>query len=119
MLGSINIKLRPIKLGFLVNPNDKKSLMRAIEINSMLWGGSYNPIIPTFKKIPASWKKNHEGFGYNAKKIQMGYVDAFDPDFLVPLGECKKDVFSFLKREVINENEIDSKATEEGTFGYG
>ena len=49
----------------------------------------------------------------------MGYVDAFDPDFLVPLGECKKDVFSFLKREVINENEIDSKATEEGAFGYG
>ena len=97
MLGSINIKLRPIKLGFLVNPNDKKALIRAIEINSMLWGGSYNPIIPAFKKIPASWKKNHEGFGYNGKKIQMGYVDAFDPDFLVPLGKSKKEDFSFLK----------------------
>jgi len=117
--GNIGIKLRPIKLGFLVNPTDKKALTRAIEINSMLWGGSYNPIIPVFQRLPASWKKNHEGYGFNAKKIQTGYVEAFDPDFLVPLGKCKGLDFSYLKREIVNENDIDSKAKEEGTIGYG
>ena len=50
-VGNIGIKLRPIKLGFLVNPNDKKAVMRAIEINSMFWGGSYNAIIPVFKRL--------------------------------------------------------------------
>ena len=84
MLGSINIKLRPIKLGFLVNPNDKKSLMRAIEINSMLWGGSYNPIIPTFKKIPASGRKIMRGLAIMRRKYKWDMWMLLIPTFLFP-----------------------------------
>ena len=54
--GTVNVKLRPIKLAFLVNPEDKVSLQQAIEINTFLWGGMYNPIIPTYKELPATWQ---------------------------------------------------------------
>ena len=40
--GTVKVKLRPIKLAFLVNPKDKASLLKAIEINTFLWGGMYN-----------------------------------------------------------------------------
>ena len=55
--GTVKVRLRPIKLAFLVNPEDKESLLKAIEINTFLWGGLYNPIIPTYRRIPAKWKE--------------------------------------------------------------
>ena len=56
--GTVKVTLRPIKLAFLVHPEDKKSLLESIEINTFLWGGVYNPIIPTYKRIPSKWKDN-------------------------------------------------------------
>ena len=55
--GTVNVRLRPIKLAFLVNPNDKNSLLKAIEINTFLWGGMYNPIIPTYRRLPPKWEE--------------------------------------------------------------
>ena len=54
--GTVKVKLRPIKLAFLVHPDDKESLLKAIEINTFLWGGMYNPIIPTYRRVPAKWE---------------------------------------------------------------
>ena len=85
--GTVKVKLRPIKLAFLVNPKDKESLLKAIEINTFLWGGVYNPIIPTYKRIPQNW----EGLpprNLSAQNIIAGYLDNFDPDYVVPMGEC-------------------------------
>ena len=85
--GTIKVKLRPIKLAFLVHPNDKESLLKAIEINTFLWGGTYNPIIPTYNCIPP----NREGLPSNnpsAQNVISGYLDNFDPDYVVPMGEC-------------------------------
>ena len=85
--GTVKVKLRPIKLAFLVHPNDKESLLKAIEINTFLWGGMYNPIIPTYKRIPPNW----EGLpskNLSAKNVVSGYLDNFDPDYVVPMGEC-------------------------------
>ena len=85
--GTIKVKLRPIKLAFLVHPNDKESLLKAIEINTFLWGGTYNPIIPTCNCIPP----NREGLPSNnpsAQNVISGYLDNFDPDYVVPMGEC-------------------------------
>jgi hypothetical protein len=85
--GTINVKLRPIKLAFLVNPKDKESLLKAIEINTFLWGGMYNPIIPTYKQISSKWKE-HLFESPSAKSVVSGYLDNFDPDYVVPMGEC-------------------------------
>ena len=85
--GTVSVKLRPIKLAFLVSPNDKDSLLKAIEINTFLWGGIYNPIIPTYRGIPRNWMYPlPEDRG--AQSVLSGYLDNFNPDYVVPMGEC-------------------------------
>ena len=43
---SLSIKYRPIKIGFLVRDGSIEDLVKAAGINTLLWGGVYNPIIP-------------------------------------------------------------------------
>jgi len=43
---SLSIKYRPIKIGFLVREGNIEDLVKASGINTLLWGGVYNPIIP-------------------------------------------------------------------------
>ena len=57
--GTVDVKLRPIKIAFLVHPDDKNSLLKAIEINTLLWGGIYNPIIPTYEEKPQHGETIH------------------------------------------------------------
>jgi hypothetical protein len=45
MLGSIETKVRPLKLACLVDPGDATQLRDAIRLSSSLWGGIYFPII--------------------------------------------------------------------------
>ena len=85
--GTVKVKLRPIKLAFLVNPNDKESLLKAIEINTFLWGGIYNPIIPMYNPTATKWK-NRLFKDPHDKAAVSGYLDNFDPDYVVPMGEC-------------------------------
>lgn len=40
------VNYRPLKIGFCVRENNLSDVIRAIELNSILWGGIYNPIIP-------------------------------------------------------------------------
>ena len=78
----ISTKLRPIRFLYLVRPSDSKSLQKIIEINTCLWGGMYNPIIPYFKKVPNWWDRKHKSF-YNARRILDYNLDFFEPDFVV------------------------------------
>lgn len=79
---SINIRLRPLRFAFLIRPDDKKHTLDAFRINTCLWGGKFNPIIPYFKQVPKWWDKN--GFHFeNARQILNGYLDFFEPDFIV------------------------------------
>ena len=117
--GTVNVKLRPIKLAFLVNPKDKDSLLKAIEINTFLWGGMFNPIIPTYRRIPQKWEygpfKNPD-----ALSVISGYLDNFDPDYVVPMGECSGYPFDVGNREKINDvSEILAPVEEDGVPNYG
>ena len=58
MFGSVDIKTRPIKLAYLVDPNNAKQVREAIRLSSTLWGGVYCPIIPLYKRMPATWREN-------------------------------------------------------------
>jgi hypothetical protein len=49
--GSLKVKLRPLRLAFLVPPYDETAILTAIETSSFLWGGAFNPILPVFQKI--------------------------------------------------------------------
>ena len=51
---SVEIKTRPIRLAFLIDPNDSGQVGEAIRLSSTLWGGAYFPIIELHKRIPAA-----------------------------------------------------------------
>lgn len=118
--GTIYTRLRPIKIAFLVHPEDREGLLQAIEINTFLWGGQYNPIIPAFKKRPKVWwYKSRDGI--SARKIIAGYLDNYDPDFVIPVGECRNMSFEVGNRQKIEINEILSELDKEQSpkFGIG
>ena len=98
--GTVKVKLRPIKLAFLVHPNDKESLLKAIEINTFLWGGIYNPIIPMYDPTAAKRKNSKDP---SLKEVISGYLDNFDPDYVVPMGKCSDCSFDVGDREKIEE----------------
>ena len=117
--GTVKVKLRPIKLAFLVNPNDKESLLKAIEINTFLWGGMYNPIIPTYKQISSKWKDNPFE-NPSAKSVVSGYLDNFDPDYVVPMGECTNYDLDIGHRKKIDDvSEILEPVEENRSPNYG
>ena len=76
-----DLKLRATRIGFLVKPSDKKSLRKIIQINTSLWGGVFNPIIPVFKTAPRAWKADHPGRANYA--VARGYINYFEPDVFV------------------------------------
>ena len=118
--GTVKVKLRPIKIAFLVNPEDKVSLQQAIEINTFLWGGVYNPIIPTYKELPAEWQDAHYDKSPSAQELVSGYLDNFDPDYVVLMGECVDygiDVGDFNKLK--DGSEILESVVTEGVPTYG
>lgn len=79
---SVDVKLRPTRIGLLVKPKDKKSVRRFMQICTCLWGGMYNPMIPVFRKGPAEWRSEpwERVRGYS---IAKGYLEFFEPDVLV------------------------------------
>ena len=118
--GTVNVKLRPIKLAFLVNPNDKASLLKAIEINTFLWGGMYNPIIPTYKQISTKWRKFPHEKNLSAKSVVSGYLDNFDPDYVVPMGECVDYNLDIGYRKKIDDvSDLLTSIEENGVPNYG
>ena len=118
--GTVNVKLRPIKLAFLVNPNDNTSLLKAIEINTFLWGGAYNPIIPTYKQISSKWKKFPHEKNISAQSVVSGYLDNFDPDYVVPMGECAEYSLDIGHRQKIdNASQILETSKRYGITSYG
>lgn len=79
---SANIRIRPLRLGFLVEPNNRTRLRDVLEINASLWGGLCNFLIPIFKKTPARYNEQY----FRAPRAQdliRGLVEAFQPDLLV------------------------------------
>jgi hypothetical protein len=79
---SVNVRLRPIRFAFMVRPEDGTNLRKIFHVNTCLWGGVYNPIIPFFRRVPAWWERH--GFRFeSAKQIVNGYLDYFEPDFVV------------------------------------
>ena len=119
--GSVNIKVRPLRIGILVDPSDRAGLKEAIEINSVLWGGVYNPIIPFFGRTPKNWEPRRMGWRHKPKPIDIvaGYLDGFDPDFVLPIGKCLGREFNVGNRETLTPNDILEGTAKEGTPKYG
>lgn len=81
----LNVRLRPTRFAFLVPPGDMNSVQRVFEMNTCLWGGQFNPIIPFVTKRPAWWDRHPSS--ETAEQIINGYLDYFEPDILVVTNE--------------------------------
>lgn len=105
MFGSIEIKSRPLRLAYLVDPNDSKQVRTAIQLSSTLWGGATFPIIPLWKRMPKSWMERPLK-SPPAEKVILGYLDAFDPDILVRISSAVPDLITATGRRIVGPDEI-------------
>src|SRR6266852_8781591 len=81
---SATVRVRPLRFAFAVEPKDKASLQRIFEVNSSLWGGVFNFIIPLFRQVPSRYREKYLK-APPAKAILKGLVEAFQPDYLVEI----------------------------------
>jgi len=105
MFGSIDIKVRPVRIACLVDPNNEEQVREAIRLNSTLWGGASSPIIPLHKKMPAAWK-DAPFKAPLARNVILGYVKAFDPDIFVQFSKEVPSYVTDLGLEITKPEEI-------------
>lgn len=79
---SASLRLRPTRVGFLVDPNDADSLRRIFQVCTCSWGGVLNPIIPVCSSIPDVWT-DPPFPAPSPVELAKGYLDFFEPDVFV------------------------------------
>ena len=104
-IGTLTQKLRPVRIAFLVNPMDKETVQKAIHINSLLWGGIHNPLIPCYKRLPKIWG-DHKSQDETAISVIKGYIEGFDPDFYVDLSTYTTDQLGIDKETTISTDDL-------------
>jgi hypothetical protein len=110
-------ELRPLRLSFLIRPGDKAAFRRALQINTILWAGHHNSIIPVYKKKPVQWKEKFFS-GPKAQQIIAGYLDAFEPDFIVAMNKGLTDKLQFPERRVLSPIDV-LNGSDQRHIGYG
>jgi hypothetical protein len=103
-LGNVNLTLRPLRFGFLVDPADHAGILHAMELSSFLWGGTFNPIVPVFRHAPKAWRDRFDH--PTAKEVAEGLIHAFDPDFVVLVGKYTKLTVAAGHRPIIQASNI-------------
>lgn len=111
----VSVRLRPTRFAFLVKPNDLRSLRKIFEINTCLWGGKYNPIIPVFARIP-SWWDRVPFRTESPQAISNGYLDYFEPDILVETQPGLGSSFGFAQDRIVSVDQL--LADDEGRFRF-
>lgn len=101
----VSIRLRPIRFLYLISPSDSENLQNIFKINTCLWGGMYNPIVPYFKKVPNWWDREHKSF-YSARKILDYHIDFFEPDFIVESKRGMSKSLNFCNEVTLQLNNI-------------
>jgi hypothetical protein len=105
MFGSVEIKSRPLRLTYLVDPNEPKQVREAIRLSSALWGGSTFPIVPVYKQMPPTWKDKPLP-APSARHVISGYVEAFDPDIIVQYSKSVPDFVRKTGRKIIGPDDV-------------
>ena len=122
MVGNVDIKVRPLKLAYLVDPNDKDQVRDAIRLSSTLWGGFYFPILTLHRRMPKTWRESHAKTP-EAKKVMLGYLEAFDPDVLVQFSKTVPEFIAKTGLKIIRPTDVWAGLTENGNlspkFGIG
>jgi len=104
-IGSITQKLRPIRIAFLVDPTNKGAVQKSIHINSLLWGGTFNPLVPCYKRLPKHWS-SLKSKNDTALRVIKGYIEGFDPDYFVNLSGYDPENLGIDSDKIINPDDI-------------
>lgn len=115
---NVNVRLRPVRFAFLVKPDDYARTLEIFRINTCLWGGQFNPIIPFFKRVPTWWDRHGHRFD-SAKQIVNGYLDRFEPDFLVEAETGLAAGLGFNAERVLQMTEVLPRAGDQNRKGNG
>jgi len=105
MFGTIETKARPIKLAYLVEPDSAEQVRDAIRLSSSLWGGMYFPILPLYKRMPATWRDTPLK-APPARNVILGYLEAFDPDVLVQFSQTVPEFITKTGLRIIKPDDI-------------
>src|SRR6266404_5711566 len=87
---TLNVSYRPLRIGICVNENNIDEIVLAAQINTVLWGGIYNPIIPV---------------GTN-ERLSSALVKHFNVDFLYAVSQTenlKNFVKDYEEKELPND----------------
>ena len=87
---SASLRLRPTRIGFLVDPTNTDSLRRVFQVCTCLWGGIYNPIIPVCSTMPDCWRE-HPFPDPSPAALAEGYINFFEPDGFIETQEGLAD----------------------------
>lgn len=82
---SLDMRLRPLRIGFLVDPNDPDAVRRVVRLAACLWGGTACPLIPVMDDIPEPWRLHagtHAGVR-TAADVTHAFLRFFEPDVFV------------------------------------
>jgi hypothetical protein len=122
MIGNVDIKVRPVKLAYLVDPNNKNQVREAIRLSSTLWGGVYFPILPLHRRMPKTWREVPFK-APEAKKVMLGYIEAFDPDILVQFSRTVPEFIAKTGLRIIQPTDVWAGLANDGNlspkFGIG
>lgn len=104
---NIERRVRPLRFGFVVDPSDVETVLRAFEINTFLWGGRLNPVIPLYSEAPAGWPPRSRGQQrVSPLAAAQGYLSAFEPDYLVEMREGLSRDLGFSADFVVKHKDI-------------
>jgi len=78
----IRREVRPLRLAFLVPLGDKPYLSRVIAVNTCLWGGRFNALVPWAHRLPRWWGATRAPYN-TMHEVAQGYIDTFEPDYLI------------------------------------
>ena len=115
---SVDVRLRPVRFAFLVRPEDATRTLQIFRICTCLWGGKYNPIVPFFKRIPQWWEREGHRFE-SASQIVNGYLDFFEPDFLIESEKGLSSGLGFNPKRVFQLTDVLVRAGDREKHGHG
>lgn len=102
---SATIRLRPVRIALLVRPNDAASIRKFIRSCACLWGGTYNPIIPVFRRTPLIWRDNSR-LQTSPRDVTRGYIKYFEPDVYI---EAQKGLLEEAGLSEFRQNSVGDK----------
>ena len=101
---NIDVRLRPVRFAFLVQPDNKEKVFEIFCINTCLWGGKFNPIIPITRKV--------RELSIEEKQTINRYLDFFEPDFIV---EAEEELLKGINFDSYRILQTDNLLEKEGT----